>query len=299
MKATTALLVLLNFSLLVLLGQLPKSGPVVRTRVEMVNVLCTVRDRHGSYLSNLKREDFDVYEDGVRQEIRFFNYETGPNAQPLTVVLAVDTSGSMKEKISFEQRVASDFLSEILRTNKDMAAVLQFDGEVNLVQDFTYDHELLRNAILGIEAGGATKLYDAIWLAIEDLLSREIGRRVLVILSDGADTQSVITDDEAIHLAQVQDVVIYGIGVKNAHSNFRKLKKFCKETGGLFFKARLTKLGEAFAKIDHEIKNQYSIAYVSSNRRSDGSFRRIRVRLNRSGLKTTHRKGYYAPAQLP
>ena len=178
-----------------------------------------------------------MIEDGVSQKIDFFNNESGDNAQPLTLVLLLDTSGSVKDKLGFLQEAASEFLSQTLRKNKDLAAVVQFDSEVSLIQDFTYDYSVLENAILSIRAGGSTKLYDAIWVSVNELLRHEVGRRMLVILSDGADTQSMTRDNEALKVAQEQDVVIYGIGVRSARfdSNFGKLKKFAEVSFFLFF----------------------------------------------------------------
>lgn len=278
-----------------------QAPPLIKARVEVVNVLATVRDKKGRYVSDLTKADFDVYEDGVKQNIEFFNYESGEESQPLTIVLAIDTSGSVKSKLRFEQLAANDFLSETLRENKDMAAIVQFDSELGLVQDFSFDLETLTEAIFDLRAGGATKLYDAIYAATEDLLAHEVGRRVLVILSDGADTQSSVSDDEAIRVAQQRDVLIYGIGVRSrgADSDFGKLKDFAEATGGLFFKSKsdLNRLREAFERINREIKNQFSIGYVSTNPRRDGSFRKIEVRVKRRGLKVTHRKGYYADAE--
>jgi VWFA-related protein len=215
----------------------------------------------------------------------------------------IDTSGSVKDKLGFLQEAASEFLSQTLRKNKDLAAVVQFDSEVSLIQDFTYDYSVLEDAILSIRAGGSTKLYDAIWVSVNELLRHEVGRRMLVILSDGADTQSMTRDNEALKVAQEQDVVIYGIGVRSARfdSDFGKLKKFAEGTGGLFFNSNvdLQKIREAFRRINRGIKNQYALGYVSTNPRRDGSFREVKVRMKRSGLNVTHRKGYYAPSDKP
>lgn len=272
--------------------------PVFRTNVEVVNILCTVR-RKNDYITDLTKEDFTVSEDGVPQEITYFSLETDENAQPLNIVLLVDTSGSVKDKLFFEQQAAAIFLEETLRKDKDLAAVVQFDSEINLAQDFTYDIDLLENSIESIRAGGATKLYDAIFVSVDELLKHEVGRRVLVILSDGDDTQSIVTDDEAIKVSQDNDVMIFGIGVQGGRSraNFGKLKQFSRETGGLFFnsKARLENLREAFSKINQAIKNQYAIGYISTNQERDGSFREIKIEVNKRGMEVAHRKGYYAP----
>ncbi|HLV01198.1 MAG TPA: VWA domain-containing protein [Acidobacteriota bacterium] len=271
--------------------------PVFRSQVDVVNVLFTVR-WGDSYVTNLTREDFEVRENGILQEIQFFNREGDEDAQPLSIVLLIDTSGSVKDKLRFEQEAASFFLEETLRKNRDMAAVVQFDSEINLVQDFTYDAGLLNHSIDQIRAGGATKLYDAIWVSVNDLLRHEVGRRVLVVLSDGEDTQSIVSDDDAIKIAQDHDVMIFGIGVRSGRfgSNFGKLKSFAEDTGGLFFdsRARLDELQRAFARINEAIKNQYSIGYVSTNQARDGTFREIEIEARGRGLKVMHRKGYYA-----
>lgn len=297
MKRWFAILVFLLSTPQVLLAQDPGAA-VIRAQVEVVNILATVRDKKGNYIDDLTREDFDIFEDGVKQEIEFFHYEAGTDAQPLTIVLLIDTSGSVKEKLRFEQMAGAEFLNKTLRKNKDMAAVIQFDSDVNLVQDFTFDFSLLENAILDIKAGGATKLYDAIFVATEDMLANETGRRVLVVLSDGADTQSVTPEREAIRVAQERDVLIYGIGVRGRDfgADFGKLKHFAEATGGLFFKSNvdLGRLREVFERINKEIKNQFSIGYITTNQRRDGSFRKLSVKVKRRGLKVTHRKGYYA-----
>ena len=277
-------------------------SPTFRAEVEVVNILCTVR-KGNRYITDLTKENFEVFEDGVKQEIQYFGLEAGEDAQPLNVVLLIDTSGSVKDKLFFEQEAANVFLQETLRKNKDLAAVVQFDSEINLAQDFTYDLRLLENSIEDIRAGGATKLYDAIFLAVDELLRHEVGRRLLVILSDGDDTQSVTKDDDAIKLSQEHDVLIFGIGIKGGRSraNFGKLNEFARETGGLFFnsKARLDELEQAFRKINQAIKSQYSIGYVSSNARKDDSFREIVVKVAGKGLKVSHRKGYYAEKSEP
>ncbi len=303
-KTVLCLLTTLNLCILSVSAQdREEETPVIRASVDVVNVLCTVRDRQQNYVIDLKQENFEIIEDGVRQKVQFFSNETGEDAQPLTVVLLIDTSGSVKDKLGFLQEAASEFLSQTLRKNKDLAAVVQFDSEVSLIQDFTYDYSVLEDAILSIRAGGSTKLYDAIWVSVNELLRHEVGRRMLVILSDGADTQSMTRDNEALKVAQEQDVVIYGIGVRSGRfgSDFGQLKKFAEGTGGLFFNSKvdLQKLREAFTRINRGIKNQYALGYVSTNPRRDGSFREVKVRMKRSGLKVTHRKGYYAPSDKP
>jgi len=283
---------------------LPTSGlavqqeepPVFRTEVEVVNVICTVRKKD-TYITDLAREEFEIFENNVKQNIEYFAFESGEDAQPLNIVLLVDTSGSVKDKLRFEQLAADAFLEETLRPKKDLAAVVQFDSEINLVQDFTYDLSTLENSIEGIDAGGATKLYDAIFVSVDDLLRHEVGRKLLVILSDGADTQSLMKSDDAIEVAQKHDVMIFGIGIQGgrARSDFGTLKKFAQRTGGLFFnsKVSLDELRKAFSAINQAIKNQYSLGYISSVQKG-GEFRQIKVKVKRRGLKVSHRRGYYA-----
>lgn len=274
-------------------------SPVMRASVDVVNILCTIQDRRGGYVQDLGHHEFEVIEDGRHQTITFFSNETVKDAQPLTIALLVDTSGSVKDKLEFQQLASTEFLQQTLRKYQDMAAVVQFDSDLALVQDFTYDYSLLETAINSLRAGGGTKLYDAIWVSVDELLRHEVGRKVMVILSDGADTNSRVKDEEAIRMAQEEDVVIYGIGVRSRgfDSDFGKLEKFAKATGGLFVDsmADLDRLREAFSKINLGIKNQYSLGYVSTNRRRDGSFRKIKVKVKRSRLRVTHRQGYYAP----
>jgi len=278
-------------------AQANDQGPVFKTSVDVVDIYCTVQ-KDGKYVTNLTRNDFEIFEDGVKQELLYFAFEQGKDARPLNVVLMVDTSGSVKDKLMFEQEAATAFLEETLRPEKDMAAVIQFDSEINLVQDFTYDLDLLSNAIGEIRAGGATKLYDAIYVAVDDLLRHEEGRRVMVILSDGDDTHSQLTDKEAVKVAQQNDVVIFGIGVQGGRfrSSFGTLKDFAKDTGGLFFNSKIgiDELRDAFSRINSAIKSQYSIGYVSTNPAHDGTFREILVKVNGKNLKVNHRKGYYS-----
>lgn len=273
-----------------------EESPVFRTEVEVVNVICTVRNNN-KYITDLSKEDFEIYEAKVKQKIEYFAFESGEEAQSLNIVLLVDTSGSVKDKLRFEQLAADAFLEETLRPKKDLAAVVQFDSEINLVQDFTYDLNTLEHSIEDIKAGGATKLYDAIFVSVDDLLRHEVGRKLLVILSDGADTQSLMKSDDAIRVAQEHDVMIFGIGIKGgrASSDFGTLKKFAEHTGGLFFnsKVSLEELRKAFSAINQAIKNQYSLGYVSNNRKP-GSFREIKVKVKGRGLKVNHRRGYYS-----
>lgn len=270
------------------------------SRVDVVNVIVTAR-KGSSYVDNLERGNFEVYEEGKKQEIEFFSLQTGEQAQPLNIVLLLDTSGSVRDKLRFEQEAAEIFFQKTLRVNADLGAVIQFDSEINLVQDFTNSIGTLEDALRDIRPGGATKLYDAVWLAVNDLLRQEVGRRVLVVISDGGDNDSIVEAKEAIRAAQDHDVVIFGIGVKSSQgrSDFGKLKQFSRDTGGTFFdsKASLNTLNSAFEEIRLAIMTQYSIGYVPSVPGKEGEFREIEVKVRGDrgkGLKLSHRKGYYS-----
>ena len=277
--------------------------PSFRAKVDVVDVSCIVRDRRGRYVEDLTRQDFRVYEDGVRQELLFFHQEKAGTARSLSVVLLMDTSASVRDKLAFEQRAAIEFLGEILTREGESGAVVQFDSDVRLLHDFSNDPSMLAEAIMEIRAEGATRLYDAIWVSVRDLLRHQEGRRILVVLSDGSDTRSSVSWERAVRTAQSHDVVIYGIGVKSSgfDADFEKLKGFARATGGRFVnsKANLKRLRQAFDGVRRDLGNQYSLGYVSSNSRTDGSFRKIRVRLARSGLKVRHREGYYAAEPSP
>ncbi len=277
--------------------------PSFRAKVDVVDVSCIVRDRRGRYVEGLTRRDFQVYEDGVRQELLFFHREKAGTERSLSVALVMDSSASVKDKLAFEQKAAIEFFGEVLTRGGESGAVVQFDSDVRLLHDFSAEPSQLAEAIMEVRAEGATRLYDAIWVTVRDLLRHRDGRRILLVLSDGADTRSAVSWERAIRTAQSHDVVIYGIGVKSSgfDADFEKLKRFARATGGRFVnsKANLKRLRQAFNGIRRDLGNQYSLGYVSSNAKADGSFRKIRVSLARSGLKVRHREGYYAAESNP
>ncbi len=277
--------------------------PSFRAKVDVVDISCIVRDRRGRYVEDLTRRDFQVYEDGVRQDLLFFHRERAGTERSLSVALVMDSSASVKDKLAFEQKAAIEFFGEVLTREGESGAVVRFDSDVRLLHDFSTDPSKLAEAIMEVRAEGATRLYDAIWVTVRDLLRHRDGRRILLVLSDGADTRSSVTWERAIRTAQSHDVVIYGIGVKSSgfDADFEKLKRFARATGGRFVnsKANLKRLRQAFDGIRRDLGNQYSLGYVSSNAKADGSFRKIRVSLARSGLKVRHREGYYAAEPYP
>lgn len=273
--------------------------PTIRAEVELVNLVFTAADRKGRVVEGLGPNDFELFEDGKRQEIEYFSDPGKGSDIPLTIALLVDTSGSVRRKLEYEQAAAAQFFREILRPDRDLALIIQFDSEVNLVQDFTQDPEALYRALATLRAGNNTALYDAVYLAAEEKLKGEAGRKVIVVLTDGADTSSLVKKETAIEAAQKNDILIYGIGVHDSRfaADFGVLRKFARETGGEFFspKARIEEIGDAFRSIQRDIRGHYSLGYTPSNRLRDGAFRKIELRAKRSGVRVRTRSGYYAP----
>ena len=272
-------------------------GSVIRAQVNLVNVLFSAFNRRGEQVKGLTRNDIEVYEDNVKQNIEFFLYEGGSDAEPLTIALLMDTSGSVKDKLGLEQSIALDFFKDVLRPRRDLAAVIDFGSEVTLVQDFTDDLGRLETALRSLRAGGSTALYDAIYLAAEDKLKQEAGRKVILIVSDGDDTSSKIKRKEAIDTAQKNDTTIFAIGVNEFRADFGALEEMAKETGGRFFSAAANSrdITKAFQSILGILKQQYNVSYYSSNQKRDGTFRRILIRVKRDNVRLQHRNGYYAP----
>ncbi len=282
------------------LDEAPDQQPqtTIRTEVSLVNVIFYAVDRSNDLVPGLKAQDFMVMEDNQPQKILHFSEMNKADNVPLTVALLIDTSGSVKSKLEYEKETAAEFFRSVLRKNKDMALIIQFDSEVNLVQDFTGDADTLIDSLGKIRAGNSTSLYDAIYLAVEEKLKHEIGRRVIVVITDGEDTSSTLSKEEALQTSQRSDVIIYGIGIRgDMGSSFGQLKRFAEETGGNFFspRAKFSEIQAAFRAIGEELKGQYSLAYSSTNRKKDGSFRTIKIRCKVRGVRIRTRKGYYAP----
>ncbi len=276
--------------------QVPRT--TIRSQVELVNVVFTATDRNGKMVSGLKTEDFQVFEDKKPQTIDYFNDWTQGTDVPLTIALLIDTSASVKSKLDYEKQTASEFFRHVLRKDRDIALIIQFDSDVNLVQDFTQDPNRLEAALDTLRAGNSTALYDAIYLAVNEKLNAETGRKVIVVITDGTDTSSKIKEKEAIEVAQRSDVLIYGIGVRDEYGeSFGVLRRFAEDTGGSFFSpsARLSELRDAFRAIGADLQGQYSLAYRSNNEKRDGSFRSINLRCKVPGIRIHARRGYYAP----
>jgi Ca-activated chloride channel homolog len=290
----------------------------IRVQVNLVNVLFTVTDKKGRNQTGLSKDDFRVSEDGQPQTIAFFSKETD---LPLRIGVLIDTSNSVSERLHFEEEAAIDFLSQAIRPGKDLAFVVGFDVEPQLVQDYTDDVEKLSNAIRGLAAGGTTSLYDALFYACKQkmLTLNDAGpnpgsdsylRRVLIVVSDGRDTNSGRSRDEALQMAERSEAIIYAISTNNSGTNTaggntpngygpgdRILKYFAEETGGrVFYPFEASDLESNFREIGAELRSQYSLAYTPTNNKRDGTLRKITVETTQKGLRVRAKTGYYAPS---
>ncbi len=291
-----------------LVAEAPASGNssqfTIRVGVDLVNVLFTVTDRNGRMVAGLGPEDFIVEEDGDVQQILHF---AGENELPLTLALLIDTSPSVQAVFQEEKRTASRFLDAIL-DEQDLALLIGFDRAVTLMQDFTESPRLLRLAIDDLTMGSGTSLYDAVFLAGEDRLRGEAGRKAIILISDGEDTTSRIGRDDALIAAHQADAVIYsisntlprrggffGLGGRR-DGDIGTLRALSEDTGGAVFEIDDGSDFEAvFETIAEELRSQYSLAYVSTNPVRDGEYREIRIRPVDGDLRVRARRGYYAP----
>lgn len=275
-----------------------RSDVPFRVEVEAVNVLVAVHDKKtGKFATDLTAEDFEVYEDGVIQEITNFSQET---ELPLTIALCVDTSSSVQLKLAFEKEAAIDFLFSVVRPI-DQALLLEFDTGVTLLHDFTSNPNDLVRGIESLKAGGGTSLYDAVYLVSEQKMMYETGRKTVVVLSDGADLTSRHTFEEALRMAYLSEVAVYAISTTRFGADIDRegdnaLKQLTETTGGkAFFPFSNAQLSKAFRNIDQELRSQYNLAYVPKNGRRDGILREIKVKVARKNSRIRHRKGYFAP----
>jgi VWFA-related protein len=269
--------------------------------VTRVNLLFTVTDKKGRFVTDLERNDFEVVENKRPQNILEFTAETD---LPLRMAILVDTSNSIRDRFRFIQEAAIEFITSVMRPRQDKATVVSFDTSAELVADLSEDPEVLATSIRGLRPGGGTALYDAIYYASRDKLGqdqpRHKFRRAMVILSDGDDNQSRVTRDQALEMAQKADVVIYTISTNITRietGGDKVLKYLASETGGLaFFPFKVEDLGQSFENIANELRHQYNIFYRPDPLRTDGLYHTVDVKVKgRKDLVVRARKGYYAP----
>ena len=303
-----------------------ESVATFKINVNLVDVFFTVKDKAGNLVPHLTRDDCTVSEDREPQKLKSFVAETN---QPLTLGILLDTSGSQYQVLPLEQDVGSQFLARVLR-QKDEAFLLSFDVNVDLLQDFTNSPRLLTRAMSKAEintaggngaagipgAGGGTipvhgtpkgtLLYDAVYLASNEKLNQESGRKAMILLTDGEDQGSRYKISEAISAAQKSNALVYVIliadrgfygGFGMGYSGYSAMKKMTEETGGRLIDVGNNgkKLEAAFQQIEDELRTQYIASYTPSNTKLDGGFRHLSVECRGDGLKVQVRKGYYAP----
>jgi VWFA-related protein len=276
----------------------------IKVDVDVVNVLCTVRDRNGALVKDLDQDHFEIREDGKPQQIRYFARETD---LPLTLGLLVDVSGSVRRLVQAEKDTAERFLKQVLRP-QDQALLVGFSSTVKLWQDFTDSPTVLRVALENLHAvpfrgipkdGGpepCTLLYDSVNSTAHDKFQGVPGRKALLVISDGVDIGSRQTIEGAVRAAQSANTIVYGICYRNSKvSGCPYLQTLSEPTGGRMFPVTPeTPLSAIFETIQEELRSQYSIGYASTNTSRDGSFRKLQVEVRPRGFKVEVRKGYYA-----
>ena len=277
--------------------------PAFRAGVDVVSLNVTVSDLDGRFITNLDQTNFQVYEDGVQQNVTFFT----KTQLPIALAMLIDTSASMDEKMATAQEAAIGF-SQRLRP-EDLVEIVDFDSRVNILQTFTNDAVELEQAIQQTSAGGSTSLYNAIYISLRELskapLRRaDVRREAIIVLSDGEDTSSLVTFDEVLEQAKRSETAIYSIGLQSDDSRsrvgFREadfvLRQLAQETGGrAFFPNEVDELPKIYQEISDELSSQYSVGYISGNPLRNGQWRRIVVRVDRESIEARAKQGYYAP----
>jgi VWFA-related protein len=269
--------------------------------VTRVNMLFTVTDKKGRFITDLNRDDFEVIEGKKPQVIQEFTAETD---LPLRIGILVDTSSSIRDRFKFEQEAAVQFLNSVVHPGADKAMVVSFDTSAELVADLVDDPLKLDSAIRSLRPGGGTSLYDAIFFACRDKLlqdqPRHKFRRAIVLVSDGEDNQSRYSRDQALEMAQKADVVIYAISTNITRietDGDKVLRYLTQETGGrAFFPFKVEDLDQSFENIANELRHQYNIFYRPEPLKTDGLYHTVDLRVKgRKDLVVRARKGYYAP----
>jgi VWFA-related protein len=313
MKLWTALCLGLLFVFGIVAQQPPvQQDETIRVDVDIVNILATVRNKSGGLVANLNKEDFTINENGQKQEIKYFTRETD---LPLTIGLLFDVSRSQENLIEVQRRAAFQFFSSVLGP-KDLAFLLTFGQDAELLQDYTNSRKLLQHALDEVRLSGpvgglhpgpvptmnnprGTVLFDAVYLAAAEQLKGQVGRKVLVILTDGVDQGSRYKINDAIKAAQLADVMIYSIYYADPSYGYypsdRDVKRMAEDTGGRVMKVdRKNSLQSIFTTIQEEMRSQYAIGYSPVNSEKDGSFRKIEIKMADRDLKVQARKGYFA-----
>jgi len=270
----------------------------IRLDVKLVLIPVTVTDPFGQPIAGVSRDAFRLFEDGVEQRLSYFATEDAA----ISMGVLFDASGSMQRKLERSREA----VSQLFKTSMpgDEFFLLEFNDTPRVLCDFTNDVEQIQNTLTSVSAKGWTALFDAVCLAVHKMKRARNPRRVLLILSDGADNRSRYSESEIRQLVREADVCIYSIGMLGpgaSRHSMRVLKNLAEETGGRLFEVgKPSELPEAVGRMSAALRNQYVLGYSSSNVESDGKYRKVEVRLkqppNAPPLRASWRVGYYAPA---
>jgi Ca-activated chloride channel family protein len=277
--------------------------PSFRSGVDVVSLNVTVTDQSKNFVTTLEQGDFVVYEDGVKQDVTYFN----KSQLPVALSLLVDTSASMEDKLRLAQEAAIGFIRRM--KPEDIGQIIDFDSRVSILQQFTGDRAQLEAAIRQTVANGSTSLHNAVYISLKELKkvratsAGDVRRQAIVVLSDGEDTSSLVPFEEVLDLAKRSEVIVYTIGIRGRDLGARGfhdaefvLRQFAQETGGrAFFPGAASELDGIYAQIADELASQYALAYSSRNPRRDGQWRRIVVRTTRPELAARTKQGYFGP----
>ena len=276
------------------------------TGIEIINLTVTVTDAQGRLIGGLERDAFSVFEDGVKQDLALFNKDR----LPLSVVLLMDASASMEDKVVPAKTAAKRFVGTLVAA--DRARVVSFNNHIDVLQDFTNDKTALDAGIDRLRPAGSTALHNAFYISIKDLQKeKQVGaaarRQAIILLSDGENTASIVTDEQVIELARKAEISIYSIRLTadfegdKGRAAFSQathlLSVLARETGGqAFFPAQIQELDSVYDRIAEEMRTQYSMGYVPTNLRKDGRYRRIVVRIpTRENVLLRYKLGYFGP----
>lgn len=281
---------------------IPQDTPTYHVKVRLVNVFVNVTDRTGAPIGGLTQDDFALSEDGVPQKISYFDRQTD---MPLSLVLAIDTSGSVRKDLDIETHAAHDFMRALLRP-VDRLDLIDFNSSVREVVPFTADIRHLDWGLNNLDLGPATALYDAIYLSSQSLAPRS-GRKVLVLISDGGNTVKGVDYEQALDQAIRSEVMVYSLidipilnDAGRDTGGEHALITLSQETGGKYYYAEFGDIASAFHKISEDLRTQYLVGYYPAQRRSQTDFRRIQVTLKSKPAYTLrYRPGYYAAASAP
>jgi Ca-activated chloride channel family protein len=276
-----------------------------RTAIDVVSMSVTVTDATNRYVTDLEEKDFEIFEDGVKQELVLFNRSN----VPVALSLLIDTSSSMEDRMETAQDAAIGFIRKL--RNTDLGEVIGFDSRAEVLQPFTNNTVDLESAIRKTVAGGSTSMNNALYISLKGLKKIpmreevEIRRQAIILLSDGEDTSSLVTFEDVLDLARRSETAVYAIGLMDGTPSgqskaFREatyaLRQLTTDTGGrAFFPADIKSLASVYGQIYDELSSQYTIGYTSRNAKRDGAWRRIVVRVNRPNVTARTKQGYFAP----